>query len=216
MDVEEWGQVDLPGRLYFRRSRPEKPRARLLALHGYAENPTRILAALARPALGRIEVVAPLGPHQFYNRAGEVVGSWMTRFRREDQIDALLRGLERVVAAIDGADGPLPWFAFGFSQGAATAHRLRVLSDLPLNRVFALAGDMPPEVRANLASRDPRRLDIHWGESDDRVAPAVLQGDVEAYQAAGWPVSGWGWPGGHDYLPGAVDAIAQQILADLD
>lgn len=211
MSDPDWGQVELESRLWYRRTRPARARARLLALHGYAENPGRILAALDRPTFADVDIVAPLGPHQFYNRRGEVVGSWMTRFRRADQIRFLLVGLERMVRGIDRESEPLPWAVFGFSQGAATVHRLRVLSDLPFEAAYALAGDMPPEVEEVLGERSPRPVTLLWGTEDDRVPPATLQADAARYEAAGWPVETVTAPGGHDYLPALLDRVAAAL-----
>lgn len=208
-----WEHVELLSRLWFRRSAPARPQVRLLALHGYAENPARLLEAFDRPGFARVDVVAPLGPHQFYNRGGEVVGSWMTRLHRADQIRFLLAGLTRLVEEVDREHGGLPWATFGFSQGAATVHRLRVLSDLPLRHAFAFAGDMPPEVREALRERPPRRLEILGAEDDTRVPADTLRADADAYRAAGWPVEIHAFAGGHAYLPAVLDHVAGRLGA---
>ena len=103
----------------------------LVGFHGYGENAAIHLAELARiPGASRFLLCSVQGLHPFYNKAGEVVASWMTRHDRERAIEDNVRYVAAVVTRLqrDYPVGERLVFA-GFSQGSAMAYRAAAVEE---------------------------------------------------------------------------------------
>jgi predicted esterase len=131
------------GRFLVRDGPPE----RLLAgFHGYSENAERHLHQLLQiEGIERWTVVAVQALHPFYAMK-DIVASWMTSQDRELAIADNIAYVRGVMASFPAARSVV--FA-GFSQGVAMAYR--AASDFgKAAGLIALAGDVPPDVTANL------------------------------------------------------------------
>ena len=199
-------------------SGPSDPRSVLVAFHGYAQNPGVVLSRFEEAGITeRHLVVAPWGPHQFYDRQGEVVASWMTRHRRERQVQLLLQHAKLLWSSlVESGHEKLPLDLFGFSQGGAQAYRVGMLAGLPVRTIFVLAGDLPPECRAHLKSRPhgPPVLQL-WGRQDRRVPLAVRERDQEALALAGYPHDAALADGGHELLDALLRRVAEELSGDI-
>src|SRR5258707_723197 len=82
---------------------PPQPAGCLVGFHGYGETAERNLAEIRRiPGAAGWALCAVQALHPFYNRQGEVIASWMTRFNREQAIADTI-GFVANVAAEGGA-----------------------------------------------------------------------------------------------------------------
>ena len=80
---------------------PPSPAGCLVGFHGYGENAERHLAELRRiPGAAGWALCAVQALHPFYNRQGEVIASWMTRFNREEAIADNIAFVGGVVAEV--------------------------------------------------------------------------------------------------------------------
>jgi len=187
----------------------------LLVFHGYAESPAKPLDALFSAGLGERLLVAPMAPHHFYNRDGDVVASWMTRHRRELRIEELLEHARAVWDGVLERYGTPKLDVFGFSQGAAHAYRVALLADLPVESCFVLGGDLPPELRERSAGEKDPHFVLLSGDGDDRVGPERMELDARKLGERGYNVELRAFPGGHDYVPAAL-AEMRAILDQRD
>ncbi len=194
---------------------PEQPRCLILGFHGYGERPAHCLEGLRKAEVNRALLVGPMGQHQFYNRKGKVVASWMTRFRREVQAEQISSYARELLSRLKSSYGELPLYLFGFSQGASTAYRVACLPGLRPRGLFILAGDCPPDFRSRLTSQAPFPVTILWGESDRTVHLPALRADEEFLRKASWPVELLVLPGDHSYFDAAMKAMGERIEADL-
>ena len=168
----------------------------LVIFHGYGQNADDALAEIdGTPGLDRWTVVAPQALHPFYARGGrdaggdKVVGSWMTRQDRELAIDDNVAYVNRVLEAISksrpqstkgpqpAARSPKPVF-IGFSQGASMAYRAAMLGAHDPAAIVALAGDIPPEVRASQVRAWPLNVLIGAGDQEHWYTAPKLESDV--------------------------------------
>jgi predicted esterase len=149
------------------RSRRAVPASRgwLVGFHGYGQSAEDMFAELQRLDPDRAwSIAAPQALHRFYTRGDErIVASWMTRQDRELAVADNVEYCNRLGSHLElpyqaGKAGPSLVF-LGFSQGAAMAYRAAALGRFPARAVIALAGDIPPEVRAV----DPATLRRHIG-----------------------------------------------------
>ncbi len=192
------------------------PRAVLLAFHGYAET-GEISARAWRSCVDHgVAVVAPTAPHHFYTRSQNVVASWMTSYERNQRINEQIEYVRGLYAAIVARYGARPVFGAGFSQGAATLYRARVLAGLDLRELFVVAGDMPPEVASALSAVEPCPLTMLLGSEDTRVGQDVLDRDGHALEQAGWSFERVTMPGGHEISDAVVDAVWTRISVRLE
>jgi len=119
--------------------------------HGYGELAADFVKAFQVLDNGRHMVAAPEGLNRFYLRSGSgIVGaSWMTREDRSNEISDYINYLDNVYAdvmSLDSLDaGNMRITALGFSQGAATASRWALSTDLPIHRLVLWGGDFPPD-----------------------------------------------------------------------
>lgn len=210
-----WLELSVQTRRYVLVDAPPKPRCIILGFHGYAERPAHCLEGLRKAGVVGALLVGPMGPHQFYNRDGKVVTSWMTKFHREHHIEQILEFTRLALDQVEAQYGELPLFVFGFSQGASTAYRVATLAELSARRVFALAGDLPPEVVEALPELPPVAITILHGSDDLRVPAAPLEADFRRLQELAWPVEYLEYPGGHDYDEAAMALVGRRIEGDL-
>src|SRR5581483_9421271 len=127
------------------------PTALLVGFHGYAERAEDAMAALVRIAGERAwALAAPQALHPFYRRDGKVGGSWMTAQDRELHLSANVAYTNAVIAQLRARmqNGNVPLAIVGFSQGVAMAYRAAAWCVAPVDALVALAGDVPPELRA--------------------------------------------------------------------
>ena len=178
---------------------PQHSRATLVGFHGYQENAAIHFEVLKQIAAGRpVGIVSVQGLHRFYNRANDVVASWMTTEDREHAIADNIEYVGHVLQAI-GLDSGIvrPLIYVGFSQGVAMAYRAAALVQRPCDGVIALAGDVPPDV-APLAGSLPRIL-LGWGTDDKWYTAAKAAADLSVLRSAGTDVAEHRFDGGHEW-----------------
>jgi predicted esterase len=172
----------------------------LVGFHGYGENAERHLDELRRiPGAARWALCAVQALHPFYNKAGEVIASWMTRQDRELAIDDNIAYVAAVVAEVTARLAPAPRLVYlGFSQGAAMAYRAAAASGHPCHGVVVLGGDVPPELeRRDLAGFPPVLLGR--GRSEEWYDAAKMEHDVELLRGKGVDVRPFIFHGGHEW-----------------
>jgi predicted esterase len=193
----------------------------LVGFHGYAENAEIHLAALrAIPGAERWALCAVQALNRFYERrTQEVIAGWMTRQDRELAIDdnvAYVRAVVEALLAEPWANGRLAYA--GFSQGVAMAYRAAALAGVAPHGVFALAGDVPPDVLASGMQGFPPLL-IATGESDGWYTPARLAEDRGALSQRGVHADTLVFAGGHEWTPvvrAAAGAFLGRVLGSDD
>jgi predicted esterase len=191
----------------------EGPYPLIVGFHGYGETAERHLAALRElKGAGGYVLVAVQSLHLFYTKAGEVVGSWMTKLGREEAIADNIRYVAEVVAR---ARGEIPWngkLAYvGFSQGAAMAYRAAARAGHECHALAVLGGDMPPDVADDPSVRLPPVL-VARGERDEWFTQEKLDRDVASLAARGALERSLVFDGGHEWTP-AFSSEAGEFLA---
>ncbi|HEV7518810.1 MAG TPA: phospholipase [Thermoanaerobaculia bacterium] len=172
----------------------------LVGFHGYGENAATHLAELARiPGASRFLLGSVQALHPFYNKAGEVVASWMTRHDRLRAIEDNVRYVAAVVARLqqEYPVGERLVFA-GFSQGSAMAYRAAARSGHPCRGVIVLGGDVPPELAARELPGFPPVL-LGRGAREQWYDEAKMAHDVEVLRAKNVDVRPFVYPGGHEW-----------------
>jgi predicted esterase len=207
--------LELTARAYVLLEKDDRVDAILVGFHGYGESPERTMEALRQVDVPNLLRVAPMGQHHFYDRHGNVVASWMTRFERDHQIEQQLGYVSSLHEALRARYPGVPLFVLGFSQGTAIAYRAAVLAGLTAGRIFCLAGDMPPEVRRVLGTKPPVPVTLLWGKQDRVVDPSAMEADLHDLVDHGWPAELHVVPGGHEYAIGALQVIAHHIRESL-
>ena len=195
---------------------PEGARALFVGFHGYGETAERQLERLQRlPGAERATLVSVQSLHLFYTKAGEVVGSWMTKLDREHSIADNVAYVGAVVAEVKRAQPSLgrPVYV-GFSQGASMAYRAAAHAGHPSAGVFVLGGDMPPDVADDPAAVLPPVLAAR-GARDDWFTDAKLGRDVDRLRERGVSVRSVVFEGGHEW-PDPLFAAASEYLDALE
>jgi len=172
----------------------------VVGFHGYAENAEIHLEQLRRlPGANRWVLCAVQGLHPFYNRAGDVIASWMTREQREHAIEDNLRYVASVVAEVKRELPVSQRLAYlGFSQGAAMAYRAAAGSGHACLGVVVLGGDVPPELEARDLSHFPPVL-LGRGSSEEWYDAAKMEHDVELLREKGVDLRPCVFEGGHEW-----------------
>lgn len=122
-----------------------------IACHGYGQLAADFAQEFQALDNGRNMVAVPEGLNRFYLRSGSgVVGaSWMTKEDRANEIMDYINYLDSVYTDVMNLDLPnrdsMSITALGFSQGAATASRWALHTDLPIHRLVLWGGDFPPD-----------------------------------------------------------------------
>jgi predicted esterase len=194
---------------------PPAPAGCLIGFHGYGENAERHLAELRRiPGAAGWALCAVQALHPFYNRQGEVIASWMTRFQRELAIDDNVGYVAAVVSELRRELPPGTCLVYlGFSQGAAMAYRAAAACGHPCKGLIVLGGDLPPE----LAERDldgfPPVL-LGRGSSEQWYDAVKMERDVELLRAKGVDIHPLIFDGGHEWTD-EFRAAAARFLCDI-
>ncbi|HET8645813.1 MAG TPA: phospholipase [Vicinamibacteria bacterium] len=187
----------------------------LVGFHGYGEAAEAHLEQLERiPGARDLALVAVQSLHLFYTKAGDVVGSWMTKLEREHAIADNVAYVAQVVARVREElprAGPLV-FA-GFSQGVSMAYRAAAHSGHPCAGLMALGGDMPPDVSEDEGARLPPAL-VARGEGDHWFTAEKMERDLARLRARGVPVRPLVFAGGHEWSP-AFHSAAAEFLGSL-
>ena len=172
----------------------------VVGFHGYGENADIHLEQLRRlPGAHRWVLCAVQALHPFYNRAGEVIASWMTREQREHAIEDNLRYVASVVAEVKRELPVSQRLAYlGFSQGAAMAYRAAAGSGHPGLGVVVLGGDVPPELESCDLSHFPPVL-LGRGSSEEWYDAAKMEHDVELLRKKGVDIRPCVFEGGHEW-----------------
>jgi predicted esterase len=183
----------------------------LVAFHGYGQNAQDMLDDVSRiPGVSAWTVASVQALHRFYNRGDQsVVASWMTREDRDLAIADNLQYIDRVIDRLGGREVKTLVFV-GFSQGVAMAYRAALLGRSRVAGVIALAGDIPPELKAATTSAESAGSDaLHpsrWppvligvGVREEWYGPARLAADVAFLRAQGVAHDVVHFDGGHEW-----------------
>jgi predicted esterase len=172
----------------------------VVGFHGYGENADLHLEQLRRlPGASRWVLCAVQALHPFYNRAGEVIASWMTREQREHAIEDNIRYAASVVAEVKRELPVSQRLAYlGFSQGASMAYRAAAGSGHPSLGVVVLGGDVPPELESRDLSHFPPVL-LGRGSSEEWYDAAKMEHDVELLRKKGVDIRPCVFEGGHEW-----------------
>src|SRR5262249_9658335 len=156
----------------------------------------------------RWTLVAPQAPHVFYARGGQqpggdkVVASWMTRQDRDLAIQDNVEYIDRALDAVQAAGSRKPaaggLIFIGFSQGASMAYRAAMLGRHTPAGIAALAGDIPPEVRASQHRAWPAVL-IGVGDQEHWYTAPKLESDVNFLLGTGVTPEVCGFRGKHEW-----------------
>ena len=188
----------------------------LVGFHGYGEHAERHLAELDRiPGSERWTRVAVQALHRHYSDSRRhVVGSWMTRQDRELAIADNIAYVRDVVDAVRGTcDRSVPLVYCGFSQGVAMAYRAGLRAGHQCRGVIALAGDVPPELKADPDLAWPPVL-IGRGRLDAWYTQEKMDADLAFLESTHAPVTPLVCDGGHEWTDD-FRAAAGRFLTDL-
>ncbi len=188
----------------------------LVGFHGYGENAETHLRELKRIPGAEDWVICAVGAlHRFYNRDGEVIGSWMTRQQREQAIEDNVRYAAGVIAAVRREEQTSDVLVMaGFSQGVAMAYRAALRSGFPCHGVLALAGDVPPELADKPTFPFPPVL-LGRGTKDTWYGEEKMARDLEVLGAKGAEVESCVFEDGHVWTDEYRAAAGQFLTAVL-
>jgi predicted esterase len=188
---------------YIVRATQGPPVGLLVGCHGYAQTADGFGSDLEGiPGVDRWLVVSVQGLHRFYTRAGEVLASWMTSQDRDLMIADNIAYVRQVVAQVHAdqaaalpASAPLVFL--GFSQGVAMAFRAAADHVPHCAGVVALAGDVPPDVRATAAQLPP--VVLGRGRSEEWYTSERMAEDVAWLRSIGADLTVCEFDGGHEW-----------------
>ncbi len=189
----------------------------LVGFHGYAQTAEDMMTELRQiPGAASWTKASIQGLNRFYLRGDErVVAGWMTR---EDRELAIAGNVAYVDAALDRAlnvprtSHPALVFV-GFSQGVAMAYRAALSGARPAAGVIALAGDIPPELKADEALVWPKVL-IGVGDREEWYSPAKVEADLAFLSARGVEHEVVRFAGGHEWTDEFRSAAGQFLRRD--
>jgi len=185
----------------------------LVGFHGYKENAEAQMEVLRAIAGARGWVLVSVqAPNRFYSQGEKVAASWMTRQDRELAIEDNIAYVRAVVAEVSreyGAGRPLVYA--GFSQGVAMAYRAAARAGHACGGLVLLAGDVPPDVAADVARMPPVLLGRGTGDAWYTAERSAR--DLDVLRAAGVPVEAHVFDGGHEWEPSFI-ARAGRFLDD--
>ncbi len=171
--------------------------------HGYGQLAAFFLRKFALLDPAQHYVIAPQGlsKHYLEGFTGRVGAVWMTREDRLNEIANYLRYLDGVWAAETGnvdLNGK-EIYLFGFSQGTATICRWLVHAGLAAHKLILWAGEIPPDVLAQLSgSQIPHRgLCYVHGDQDELVTAAQVERHLQTIAGPGLVPEVVRYPGGH-------------------
>jgi predicted esterase len=179
---------------------PTAPAGCVVGFHGYGESAERHLEELRRiPGAAGWALCAVQALHPFYNRHGEVIASWMTRFDREHAIADNVAYVAAVVGELRRELPPGTCLVYlGFSQGASMAYRAAAGCGHPCQGIIVLGGDLPPELADHDLAGFPPVL-LGRGSSEEWFDAAKMEHDVELLRAKGVDIQPLIFAGGHEW-----------------
>ncbi len=187
----------------------------VLVLHGYGDQPERLLRLMARIDTARhYSWLAPYGPGE------AAVGgpAWFPAGDREgsEMATSLARIDETLRRRGAGAGSfPEPVVVVGHSQGAAMGLALACRGEAPWrpSAVIAIAGFLPnePGVEWDLPAAAGTRFLLAHGSSDDVVSVQMGRSAARALERAGAEVEWYEHPGGHELTRGILDASREWL-----
>lgn len=209
----------------------------LVGFHGYGQNADDMMAELRLiPGASAWTRVSIQALNRFYTRDERVVANWMTREDREfaiaDNIAYVNAALDQVLAraearallemeasalrgmeAPDFSPGPPSNMVFaGFSQGVAMAYRAALMGTRPVAGLIALAGDIPPELKADAAVVQPwPKVLIGVGDKEEWYSRDKVEQDRVFLESRGVPHTIERFDGGHEWTD-AFRAAAGRFL----
>ena len=179
----------------------------LVGFHGYAQTASDMMQELNRipgaPDWTRVSIQAL---NTFYIRGNaQVVANWMTRDDREQAIADNIAYVNSAIAHVRERREPRGFSPgvvvyVGFSQGAAMAYRAALLGAHPAAGIIALAGDIPPELKTDAATRHPwPKVLIGVGSTEQWYSGAKLDDDLAFLSKRGIDHSIVRFEGGHEW-----------------
>jgi predicted esterase len=188
----------------------------IVGFHGYGETAEAHLEQLRRlPRSSECVLASIRALHLFYTKAGEVVGSWMTKLDREEAIADNVRYVAAAVARLKeefSADDRLAFV--GFSQGASMAYRAATRSGHPCQALLAIGGDMPPDVASDGSVAWPAVL-VTRGQRDAYFTAGTMERDLAHLRRAGADVQSVVFDGGHEWTEPVFTAAGALIARAL-
>lgn len=210
-------EVSVQGCYLLRGPQRGSGRILLVGFHGYAENAEVQAARMtAIPGTDEDWIGSIQALHPFYRtRTGEVVASWMTKFRREQAIRENRGYVDRVLDALrPTSPDHVPLVLYGFSQGVAMAYRAAMSASHPPAAVISLGGDVPPDVALDELQCLPRVL-AGRGTRDRLYSEEAFHKDVLRLESAGVQVTPCPFEGEHDsneeFAAKAAEFLAQTV-----
>ena len=190
------------------------PAGTIVAFHGYGQSADEILEDARKiPGAGEWTIAAPQALHRFYTRGDErVVASWMTRQDRETAIVDNVAYIDRVLDQVQQSPSVLVFL--GFAQGVAMAYRAALLGAHAPAGVIALAGDVPPDVKAGGGTRDWPRVLAGAGDVDRYYTAERVAADESFFRERGVPANFVRFHGGHLFTT-EFRAAAGEFLHEL-
>lgn len=188
-----------------------------VALHGYRQLAPWFLRhlralddgsrrLLAPEALNRFYVGDPDGRHGADTRVG---ATWMTREDRDNEIADYVRYLSAVAGRERVAGRPLA--VLGFSQGAHTASRWVLASDVAPAAVVLWGEGLPHDVDEAALAQVSTRWVLVRGEADRSRDPEREARDADRFRHAGVPWEIRTHPGGHRIDADLLAAMALDL-----
>lgn len=152
-----------------------------VACHGYGQLAGYFIKKFARLDPAAHYVIAPQGlsKHYLAGFAGRVGAVWMTREDRLIEIANYLTYLDKVwhteTAGVGLSDKEI--YCLGFSQGASTICRWVAHAHLPYTKLILWAGEMPPDVLAQLPQTFIPHRDLVYvhGDQDELIKPGEVE-----------------------------------------
>ncbi len=151
----------------------------LIVLHGYGQLAQFFIQKFKPLLKHNYTVIAPEGLHRFYLKGnnGRVGASWMTKEKRELDIENYIQYLNTFFTRTKQERKWKSINVLGFSQGVATAFRW-VADGLVLpNKLLICSGMIPPDVNLNLNQKIFSTIEITYftGNQDPyRTEDAVV------------------------------------------
>lgn len=193
------------------------PDTRLLcALHGWGQGARSFLRRFKTLEDQDILVLAPQGPHQFYldMETRKVGFSWLTQYDRNRTVARATATIQAIVSHVQEEYGVTSQpVLLGFSQGVSVAYRYHALARYPLRGIVACGGDLPPDVRAPMATGQPCPVMLVHG-NEDEIVPIEKAHDAEtALRQCGIEPACLYFNGGHELPKEIVDQIGDWVTA---
>jgi predicted esterase len=143
-----------------------------LVLHGYGQLAEYFLRNFKNISNPENYIIAPEALSRFYinESTGRIGATWMTKEDREHEIEDYLVYLDGIVNSLT-IPKDCKIHVLGFSQGAATASRWALHTQLPVNTLVCWAGFFPPDMQWNSPRYMSNELKTYllYGTNDEYV-----------------------------------------------